>query len=58
MIDKITRIKKTGEIVKPLGKADSNHTYCLFTHKSPTKKGKKGDVRAVRNDNLIIEGEN
>lgn len=55
MID-VTRIKKTKEIVWPMGKADSNHTLCLFKLKNP-KNGKRGVIQSVRNDNLIKDKE-
>jgi hypothetical protein len=53
----VTRIKKTGEIVYPVGQADSMHTYCLFKHPRRTKKGNLADIRPVKNDHLTRDGE-
>jgi hypothetical protein len=57
MLD-VWRVKKTGEIVYPLGKHDSNYTLCLFKNKNQTKAGNYGNVRAVRTNNLIKDREN
>ena len=57
MLD-VWRVKKTREIVYPMGKQDSNYTLCLFRHKNQTKAGNYGNVRAVRTDNLIKDREN
>lgn len=58
MLD-VWRIKKTREIVYPMGKADgNNHTLVLFQHKRQTKAGNYGNIRTVRNDNLIKDREN
>lgn len=57
MLD-IWRIKKTNEIVYPMGKQDNNYTLCLFKHETKTRRGNHGDIRAVRNDNLIKDREN
>lgn len=54
---RVTRIKKTGEIVYPVGQADSMHTYCLFKHPRRTKKGNLADIRPVKNDHLTRDGE-
>ena len=56
----VTRIKKTGQIVHPIGPAGSNHTLCLFPFTQTTtytngfkmRPAKRGAVQAVRNDNL------
>ena len=56
MLD-VWRIKKTKEIVYPMGKQDNNYTLCLFRHANKTLKGNYGNVRAVRNDNLIKDRE-
>jgi hypothetical protein len=53
----VTRVKKTRQIVYPMGKADSNHTLCLFPFKKKTKKGNWGVTQSVRNDNLITDRE-
>ena len=53
----VTRIKKTKQIVYPVGKADANHTLCLFPLKKMTKKGHRGAVQSVRNDNLVSDKE-
>lgn len=50
-METVTRIKKTGEIVRPIGSADSMHTYCLFS--TPNARNRNGVVQTVRNDNLI-----
>jgi len=57
MLD-VWRVKKTREIVYPMGKQDNNYTLCLFRHKNQTKSGNYGNVRAVRTDNLIKDREN
>jgi hypothetical protein len=57
MLDKVTRVKKTREIVIPIGKADSMHTWCLFSFGEKSKKGNLANVRSVRNDNLKTDGE-
>lgn len=57
MLDKVTRVKKTREIVIPIGKADSMHTWCLFSLNEKSKKGNLADVRSVRNDNLKTDGD-
>lgn len=48
----VTRIKKTGKIVYPVGKQDSMHTLVLFPHETKTNRGDLGVVQAVRNENL------
>lgn len=57
MLD-VWRVKKTREIVYPMGKHDNNYTLCLFRHKTKTNAGNYGDLRAVRNDNLVKDREN
>ena len=57
MQERVTRIKKTGEIVYPVGQADSMHTNCLFPFARISKKGKRGDIRPVKNDHLTRDGE-
>ena len=57
MLD-VWRVKKTREIVYPMGKQDNNYTLCLFRHKTQTRAGNYGNVRAVRTDNLIKDREN
>lgn len=54
-MDKITRIKKTGKVVYPVGKADSMHTFCLFPFGFVSKNGSRGVVQPVKNDNLITD---
>jgi hypothetical protein len=56
MLD-VWRVKKTKEIVYPMGKQDNNYTLCLFRHANKTLKGNYGDVRAVRTDNLMKDRE-
>lgn len=56
-MDKITRVKKTGKIVYPIGKADSMHTLCLFPFEFVSKKGGRGVVQPVKNDNLVTDRE-
>lgn len=52
-MQKITRIKKTGEVVKVVGPAEKNgYTYCLFPLNGVSKRGNRGDVRAVKNEKL------
>lgn len=48
----VTRIKKTGAIVYPVGKQDSMHTLVLFPYKRKSNRGDLGVVQAVRNENL------
>lgn len=57
MLD-VWRIKKTKEIVYPVGKQDNNYTLCLFRHKVKSKSGNYGNIRPVRNDNLVKDREN
>lgn len=57
MLD-VWRIKKTREIVQPMGKHDNNYTLVLFQHKTRTNAGKYGHIGIVRNDNLIKDREN
>lgn len=48
------RVKKTGEIVYPMGATNNaGYTLVLFPFKSPSRKGNRGDLRSVRSDNLI-----
>jgi len=56
MLD-VYRIKKTREIVYPMGKADNNHTLVLFRHKKQTHKGDWGNISPVRNENLVKDRE-
>lgn len=51
MLD-IVRVKKTGQIVYPIGSQDANYTLCLFPFKRPSHKGNWGVVQPVKNDNL------
>lgn len=53
----VTRIKKTKQIVFPVGKADANHTLVLFPYNRTSKKGHRGCVQSVRNDNLVSDKE-
>jgi hypothetical protein len=53
----VTRVKKTRQIVYPMGKAGFNHTLCLFPFKKKTKKGMWGVTQSVRNDNLVTDRE-
>jgi hypothetical protein len=47
------RMKKTGEIVHPIGPADkAGYTYVLFNLGHTSRKGNRGDLRAVKSDNL------
>lgn len=48
----VTRIKKTGKIVYPIGMKDSTHTLVLFPHETKTHRGNLGVVQPVRNENL------
>jgi len=57
MLD-VYRIKKTREIVYPLGKADKQHTLVLFRNKQKSNKGNWGDIRKVRDENIIKDREN
>jgi len=56
MID-VTRVKKTGKIVYNMGKAGSNHTWCLFPFGHTSKSGNRGHIQPVRNENLITDRE-
>ena len=54
----VHRIKKTKEIVFPIGKADNNHTLCLFRFKEKSRAGKYGVIQSVRDDNIVKDREN
>ena len=56
MLD-VWRVKKTKEIVYPMGKQDSNWTLCLFRYPKQSLKGDYGNIRPVRNDNLMKDRE-
>ena len=56
-MENVTRIKKTRQIVYPVGKATSNHTWCLFPFGRVSNKGNQGVVQSVRNDNLVTDRE-
>lgn len=49
----VTRLKKTRQIVYPLGKVSSNYTLCLFPFKERSKAGNLGVSQIVLNANLI-----
>jgi len=53
MLD-VWRVKKTNQIVYPMGSVkDSNgYTLCLFPFTSKTNNGYRGVVQSVKNDNL------
>lgn len=53
----VTRIKKTKQIVYPLGAKDTQYTWVLFPLGHTSKKGNRADLRIVRNDNLIKDKE-
>ena len=57
MMDSVTRIKKTKQIVYKVGPADSMHTWCLFPLETPTKKGNRAVLQSVKNDNLVTDRE-
>jgi len=47
------RMKKTNEIVHPIGPADkAGYTMVLFNLGHRSRKGKLGDLRVVKSDNL------
>lgn len=50
---KITRVKKTNQVVYEIGPKDSLRTLCLFPFQTPSKKGDRGVIQAVNNSNLI-----
>jgi len=50
---KVTKIKKTGQVVITMGNSGSQHTVVLVTFDTITRKGNRGVVQTVRNDNLI-----
>jgi hypothetical protein len=56
MLD-VWRVKKTKQIVYPIGTIDGKHTLCLFPFKTVSKNGKNGVVQPVRNDNLVKDRE-
>ncbi len=56
MLD-VHRIKKTKQIVYPMGKHDNNYTLCLIPFTKPTSRGKLGAVQVVRNDNIVKDRE-
>lgn len=54
----VTRIKKTRQIVFPVGTSDrSGYTEVLFPFGRISKKGNRGVVQNVKNDNLIKDRE-
>jgi hypothetical protein len=57
MLD-VHRIKKTKQIVYPLGKADNNHTLVLFPLGFKSNAGNYGDIRKVRDENIVKDREN
>lgn len=57
MLD-VHRIKKTGQIIYPLGKHDNNYTLCLFPFKRETVNGKRAAIQIVRNENIVKDREN
>ena len=57
MLD-VWRIKKTKEIVHPIGAAPKNgYILCLFPFKERSRRGKYGDLRSVKNENLVKDRE-
>jgi hypothetical protein len=56
MLD-IHRIKKSKQIVYPLGKHDNNYTLCLIPLPEKTRRGRRGHVQIIRNDNIIKDRE-
>jgi len=54
MIVQIAKIKKTGEIVTPIGSNGNSHTNCLFKYTQPDGTS-KFSIQPVRNENLHIE---
>jgi len=54
----VHRIKKTKEIVFPIGKADNNHTLCLFKLKKKSHKGNYGVIKSIRDENIVKDREN
>lgn len=50
---KVTKIKKTGQVVYQLGRVDSQHQLVLVVFDTITRKGNRGVVQTVRDDNLI-----
>jgi len=57
MLD-VYRIKKTKQIVYPVGKEGNNHTLVLFPLNRRSNKGNWGTIQAVRNENIIKDREN
>ena len=53
----VTRIKKTGQIVHPIGPQGSGYTLCLFPRDSKTRAGNMGVVQTVKNENLTKDRE-
>ncbi len=56
-MNKIYRIKKTGQIVHKLFDIDSMHSLMLFPFKERSRKGNMGVSQSVRNDNLSFESQ-
>lgn len=55
---KVTRIKKTREIVQVVGSADNGYSLVLFNFGGrKSNKGNLGVIQVVRNDNLITDNE-
>lgn len=56
MLD-VCRIKKTKQIVYPIGLNGPNYTLCLFPFSHVSKKNKRGVIQAVRNSNIVRDRE-
>lgn len=52
------RVKKTKQIVYPMSQGGKgSHTLCLFPFDFTSKKGARGVIQPVRNENLIKDRE-
>lgn len=58
MLD-VWRVKKTKQIVYPIGAVADNSRYvlCLFPYKEKSKKGLLGVVQPVKTENLMKDRE-
>lgn len=53
---RITRLKKTGQIVHRVGAADRNgYTLCMFPY-NDAKGVLRGNIQSVKNEHLVDEG--
>ena len=56
-MNKVTKLKSSGQIVYPVGGCGSMHTMVLLPFKRISKKGNRGELMRVKNDNLTTVNE-